>query len=145
MPYDASNRRDVKAAEKQARLAEQQRREIVSGIMSVAPGRSWMCDLLEHCHIFHTSYNDIGLRMSFMEGQREVGIRLLSDIMGACPDQYVLMMRERNERDASYESGRRKPDTNGGHREPGLDDGGGDDSPDLYDADGDAESREPVR
>ncbi len=73
MPYDASNRRDVKAAEKQAKVAEQQRREVVTGIMSVAPGRSWMCDILEHCHIFATSYNDVANRMAFMEGQREVG------------------------------------------------------------------------
>ena len=104
-----------------------------------------MCDLLEHCHIFHTSYNDIGLRMSFMEGQREVGIRLLTDIMGACPDQYVQMMRERNERDSSYDAGRRKPDTNGRDRQPDPDHRDGDDSPDLYDPDGDSVNSEPAR
>ena len=146
MPYDASNRRDVKQAEKQAKLAEQQRREIISGIMSVAPGRSWVCDLLEHCHIFHTSYNDILHRMAFMEGQREVGIRLLSDIMGACPDQYVLMMRERNERDTAYESGRSSKDANGGYRQPDPDyDSGGNDSADIDDELGGAEPSEPAR
>src|SRR5258705_691224 len=121
MSYDAGNRKDVKAADKQAKLAEQQRREIVTGIMSVAPGRSWMCDILESCHIFATSYNDIGLRMAFMEGQREVGIRLLTDIMGACPDQYVLMMRERNERTAAYDARRSRKDTDGRYREPDTD------------------------
>jgi hypothetical protein len=145
MPYDASNRRDVKAAEKQAKLHEQQRKEIVTGIMSVAPGRSWMCDILESCHIFATSYNDVGLRMAFMEGQREVGIRLLTDIMGACPDSYVLMMRERNERNSSYDARRSRKDTDGRDRESGIDDRGGDDTPDLYDGDGDSESSEPVR
>ena len=55
MAYDASNRRDVKALERQARLADQQRKEVVNGIMSVAPGRRWICDLLETCHIFATS------------------------------------------------------------------------------------------
>ena len=145
MSYDASNRRDVRGAEKQAKLVEQQRREIVTGIMLVAPGRSWMCDILESCHIFATSYNDVSLRMAFMEGQREVGIRLLTDIMAACPDQYILMMRERNERNSSHDARRSRQDANGGHREPGLDDGGGDDSPDLYDADGDAIPGEPVR
>jgi hypothetical protein len=146
MPYDASNRKDVRAAEKQAKLAEQQRREIVTGIMSVAPGRSWMCDLLEHCHIFHTSYNDLPHRMAFMEGQREVGIRLLSDIMSACPDHYVLMMRERNERNSSYDARRSKPDSNGRDRQPDPNyDSGGDDSTDLYDSDGDTVDREPTR
>ena len=146
MPYDAGNRKDVRAAEKTAKLVEQQRREIISGIMSVAPGRSWMCDLLEHCHIFHTSYNDLPHRMAFMEGQREVGIRLLTDIMGACPDQYVLMMRERNERDSSYDARRSRKDTDGRDRESNPDDGSGrDDSADLYDADGNAEPSEPAR
>ena len=146
MPYDAGNRKDVREAEKRARLAEQQRREIVTGIMSVAPGRSWMCDILESCHIFATSYNDIPYRMSFMEGQREVGIRLLTDIMGACPDNYVLMMRERNERTASYDAGRRKPDANGGDRQPDTDNvAWSDHPPDLDDGDGDSESSESAR
>jgi hypothetical protein len=145
MPYDAGNRKDVRAAEKQSKLVEQQRREIVTGIMSVAPGRSWMCDLLEHCHIFHTSFHDSSNRMSFMEGQREVGIRLLSDIMGACPDSYVLMMRERNERDNVYDARRSRKDTNGGNRQPDSDDGPRDDGSDLYDPDGDPEHSEPVR
>lgn len=146
MPYDAGNRRDVRAAEKQAKLAEQQRREIVTGIMSVVPGRGWMCDLLEHCHIFHTSYNDLPHRMAFMEGQREVGIRLLSDIMSACPDHYVLMMRERNERDSAYESRRSRPDANGRDRQPDSDhESVGDNTADLYDSDGDTVPGEPTR
>lgn len=144
MPYDASNRRDVRAAEKQAKLVEQQRREIVTGIMSVIPGRSWMCDILESCHIFATSYNDIGYRMAFMEGQREVGIRLLTDIMGACPDQYVLMMRERNERNTAHDARRSRQDANGRDRDPNPDDGDGDDSADQHDGYGEPEPREPV-
>src|SRR5882672_4979519 len=145
MPYDAGNRRDVRAAEKQAKLVEQQRREIVTGIMSVAPGRSWMCDILESCHIFATSFSDVGLRMAFMEGQREVGIRLLTDIMGACPDQYVLMMRERNERNSAYDARRSRKDTNGRYSEPDPDyDSGGDNTADLYNADGDTEPSEPA-
>jgi hypothetical protein len=146
MPYDASNRRDVRAAEKQAKLVEQQRREIVQGIMSVAPGRSWICDLLESCHIFHTSFSDSGLRMAFAEGQREIGIRLLSDIMGACPDQYVLMMRERNERNSVYDARRSRPDANGRDRQPDPDYGSeGDHAADIDDADGDTIASEPTR
>jgi hypothetical protein len=146
MPYDASNRRDVRAAEKQAKLEEQQRREIVTGIMSVAPGRSWICDLLEHCHVFHTSFNDSSNRMAFMEGQREIGLRLLTDIMGACPDHYVLMMRERNERNSVYDARRGRPDANGRDRESDSDYGPeGDYATNIDDAIRDAESGEPAR
>ena len=140
MPYDPTNRRDVKTAQKQAKVADQQRREIVNGIMSVGPGRRWICDLLETCHIFATSYSDVGLRMAFLEGQREIGIRLLMDIMASCPDQYVTMMRERNERQSANDSRseRRREDANGGNLEPD-DSGSGDDSTDVYDEYGDAE------
>ena len=140
MPYDPTNRRDVKTAQKQAKVADQQRREIVNGIMSVCPGRRWICDLLETCHIFATSYSDVGLRMAFLEGQREIGIRLLMDIMASCPDQYVTMMRERNERQSANDSRseRRREDANGGNLEPD-DSGSGDDSTDVYDEYGDAE------
>ena len=41
MPYDAGIARTFEQAEKQVEACmEQQRREIVTGIMSVAPGRS---------------------------------------------------------------------------------------------------------
>jgi len=146
MPYDASNRRDVKALERQAKLADQQRKEIVNGIMSVEAGRRWMCDLLESCHIFATSFSDVGLRMAFMEGQREVGIRLLTDIMSACPDQYITMMRERNGRQSANDARGSRKDTNGRDSDSVSDyDSGGDDATDFYDADGDSVPSEPIR
>jgi len=143
--YDAGNRRDIREAQKRAKVTEQQRREIITGIMSVEPGRRWMHDILEGCHIFSTSFSDAGLRMAFMEGQREVGLRLLMDIMGACPDRYIEMMRERNERQSSINarSERRDQDGDGRNQEPESDnDSGSDDFSDEY-YDREAESRQP--
>jgi len=114
MPYDAGNRKDVRTLEKQAKLEETQRREVVTGIMSVAPGRKWMCDLLEHCHIFATSFSDVAARMAFMEGQREVGLLLLTDIMSACPDEYITMMGERNARQSSTDARLSRADATAG-------------------------------
>jgi hypothetical protein len=130
--YDAGNKKDVRRLEKQAKLEEQQRREIVTGIMSVAPGRRWICEMLEHCHIFATSYSDVANRMAFMEGQREIGLNLLGDIMSACPDSYITMMRERNERSTTADIRNRK-DANGRDSGQGPDDGAGsDDTADEY-------------
>jgi hypothetical protein len=130
--YDAGNKKDVRRLEKQAKLEEQQRREIVTGIMSVAPGRRWMCELLEHCHVFSTSFSDATNRMAFMEGQREVGLHLLGDIMSACPDHYVTMMRERNERSTTADARNRK-DADGRDQGRGPDDdAASDDTADEY-------------
>jgi hypothetical protein len=127
--------------EKQAKLEEQQRREVVTGIMSVAPGRRWMCDLLEHCHCFATSYSDVSNRMAFMEGQREVGIRLLDDIMRACPDEYIAMMGERNARQSAIDARLSRKDGNGNDQGSGSDDDpNGDHAADLYTDGAEAES-----
>jgi hypothetical protein len=137
MPYDAGSRKDVRVMEKQAKLEEQQRREVVSGIMSVAPGRKWMCELLEHCHIFSTSFSDAAIRMAFMEGQREVGLLLLTDIMAACPNEYITMMGERNARQSAIDArlSRRRPNADGSDSGSEADDGSsGDDSANFDDA-----------
>jgi len=134
MAYDAGNRKDVRALEKESKFENQQRMEVIKGIMSVPPGRKWMYDLLFRCHVFSTSYSDLGLRMSFMEGQREVAIWVLTDIMSACPDSYVEMMREANERQSAIDSRLSRKDAYGGDKGSGPDDGsGGDDAPDIYD------------
>lgn len=99
--YDASDRRHIRVAEKQAKVVDDQRGEIVRGIMSLIPGRAWMVDLLEACHVFSSSMATSALQMAFSEGERNIGLRLLNDVMRACPDEYVLMMRERNERDST--------------------------------------------
>ena len=139
MPYDAGNRKDVRTLEKQAKLEDQQRREIISGIMSVAPGRKWMCELLEHCHCFATSFSDVAHRMAFMEGQREVGILLLNDIMQACPNSYIQMMGERNARQSAIDArlSKRRPDGDGSDSGQGPDDGSGSDDATDFDSAGD--------
>jgi hypothetical protein len=40
--YNAGNRKDIRRAEKDAKLADQQRKEIVTQIMQTMPGRRWM-------------------------------------------------------------------------------------------------------
>lgn len=98
MNYNASERRHVRSNAKAAKLADQQRTECIGGIMSVAPGRGWMHDLLESCHVFRTTFSGNALHGAFNEGARNIGLRLLNDIMSSCPDLYILMMREANER-----------------------------------------------
>jgi len=120
--YDASDRRDVKRLEKAARLAERQRHEVIQGIMSIAPGREWMLERLESCHVFASSYSGNALSMAFSEGERNVGLQLLNDIMSACPGRYVEMMQERNERDAARDSAKQRARPDGFEPDLGSDD-----------------------
>lgn len=104
--YDASNRRHVRLATKEAKREEAERKEIIRGLMSLAAGRAWMLARLESCHVFASSYSSNPYDTAFAEGERNVGLQLLNDIMSACPDRYTEMMNERNERDAARRTSR---------------------------------------
>lgn len=121
MTFNASERKDVRQAEKAARQAALQRAEIIRGILSLAPGRAWMCDLLERCHIFSSSFSTSALATAFAEGERNIGLQLLGDIHAHCPEQYTQMMRERNDRDTSRSAigeRARSPNADWGDSEP---------------------------
>lgn len=133
MAYNAGERKDVRRAEKDARLAEKQRHEVITGLMAGMAGRRWMLEKLEECHIFATSFSRDEGTMAFMEGERSIGLKLLNDIMRSCPDHYILMMRERNERDAATERSRSEDSgrSDQGSRDAAADDS--DDSDGAYD------------
>ena len=43
------------------------------------------------------------LQSAFAEGERNIGIQLINDIMIACPDQYIQAQRESNDRSTTDE------------------------------------------
>lgn len=133
--YNAGDRKDVRRAEKAARLGTRQRQSAVVGIMSVSGGRHWMHDILVSCHVFATTFTVDPYATAFNEGQRNIGLQLLDDIMQACPDSYILMMREANERNAATER-RSREESNGRDigAEPDQATGDPDDSTDAIDA-----------
>jgi len=116
MPESAANRKTIRRKEKAARLADTQRQEVLTSIMSTAPGRQWLWDLLASCHCFHTTFTGDALASAFSEGQRAVGLHLLSDILTACPDSYLQAQRESNDRSATNERRSRTESDGGDHR-----------------------------
>jgi hypothetical protein len=47
--------------------------------------------------MFTTSYSSNPIRMAFLEGERNIGLRLVADIMSHCPRRYAEMMQEASE------------------------------------------------
>lgn len=128
-PYNAGERSHVKAAAKAVRQAERARGDIVRTIMGTVGGRAWMLDKLERCHVFSSSFNTEGLRMAFAEGERNIGLQLLSEIMSNAAPSYTLMMSEKNERDLTASARRqpdREPDGTAPDREPNTPERAGD-------------------
>ena len=138
--YDASNRKDIRAAEKAAKLSELNRVNFLVAAMSTAQGREWFYDLLEFCHIFNDPFSGQALLEAYRKGERNVGLRLFSDILTHCPDSYAQMIREENGRRterAVRDSRRNDPAARG---DPDSADAERSDSPDSG---WDVEGREP--
>jgi hypothetical protein len=98
MTYDASNRKDIRRAEKEARANELARVDYLKAAMSVPQGRHWFYDLLEACHLFADPFTGVALTEAYLKGERNVGLRIFADIITHCPDDYISMMKEANAR-----------------------------------------------
>lgn len=123
--YNASDTKHIRRAAKAAKLAEADRRTVVYTLMATPAGRAWMHDTLAYCHCFHTTFTGEALSGAYREGQRDVGLHLLLDVMRWAPDQYIHMMREATDREQA--DARRITNDN---RQPGGrgSNGGGSDS-----------------
>jgi hypothetical protein len=91
---DVSDRTQVRAARRSAAVEEREEGERLAAFLVHPVARRWMWRLLENCHTFGTSFSDNPFRTAFQEGERNVGIRVLADIMRYCPTQYSVMMQE---------------------------------------------------
>jgi hypothetical protein len=95
--YDGSNRKQVRAKEKESALAEANRIAYSRRIMSDQPGREWMHALLERCNVFHTPFVIASPNATaFNCGTQNVGLALFADVVAHSPTEYVLMMQEAN-------------------------------------------------
>jgi hypothetical protein len=93
-PYDAGDPKDVKAAIKAAQRWDDKRDRVISVVMSTEDGRRWVREFLELCHVGASSFSTDGLRMAYLEGERNIGNVFMASIMNADPKLYMLMMAE---------------------------------------------------
>jgi hypothetical protein len=96
--YDASNRKDIRRAEKEALAAEVSRLDYLKAAMTVPQARRWFYELLELCHVFNDPFTGDPLREAYSKGERNVGLFIYSDLVAHCPDDFITMMKEANGR-----------------------------------------------
>lgn len=93
-----AERKDVRKLEKAARLAEANRHETIRRFCSDAAGREYLWTRLAAAHIFATIPPTDYAAMAYAEGERNQGLQLLGDILTACPERFIEMMREHHDR-----------------------------------------------
>ncbi|MCY1396710.1 hypothetical protein D9M71_116920 [compost metagenome] len=81
-------------ARKQEKLARQQEINDFRWLMSDPRGRRLMWRVMGKCRLFQPSFDPHGGITNFNEGQRNVGLFLLSEINDVCPQRYAEMAAE---------------------------------------------------
>ena len=95
---NTASRPAVRRLQKEDARVEQVRREVIVAMMNSHSGREYVWDLLSQSHIFATSFSPDPLEMAFNEGERNFGLRFLTDIVTYCPEQFTTMMEDANAR-----------------------------------------------
>lgn len=94
-PHDLEAQTRAKLeAEATHRHQRSQELEDLKWVMSDARGRRFMWRLLSQARVFHSSFTGESLSSAFNEGLRSAGLKHLADIHEACPQQYLVMMKE---------------------------------------------------
>ena len=76
-------------------------------LMGDPAGRRWVYNLLGEFHVWDTSYATNALRMAFLEGERNAGLRFQSEVEEANQEMFYQMLKERkNERPGDDDSTR---------------------------------------
>lgn len=93
-PYDASNADAVaQRKSKKGREAEEDKR-VIQALMDQPEGRGFIWRQLSACHIFVSTFDMDSRITAFREGERNVGLRLLTMLMQHTPKQYLQMTEE---------------------------------------------------
>lgn len=126
MAYNAAERKDVRRAEKDQRLAQRSADEVVFQLMSTTFGREWLFNQLGP--VFATPYTPDPTSTAFNCGIQSVALALMAQLVRVAPSEFILMMRESNDRSNSAASQRTgREDANGGDQgRPGTEDGADD-------------------
>lgn len=66
-------------------------------LMGSKRGRRIVWRQLDRAGVFRLSFNTNAMQMAFAEGNRNDGLRILSQIHTVCPELYPVMVREANE------------------------------------------------
>jgi hypothetical protein len=94
---NAASKSQVKESDHKIRRGREREVADICHVLSSVEGRRFVWRYLETCKVFQSSWDHSGSVMSFNEGQRNVGLRLLADINEAMPEAYLVMMKESKE------------------------------------------------
>ncbi len=89
------------------RLARENEEADIKWLMGNKRGRRVLWRLLDQAGVFRSSFNTNAMAMSFAEGNRNYGLRMLALIHSQCPELYPTMMKENSSHERNNDDGSR--------------------------------------
>ena len=74
----------------------------IKEIASSRGGRRFLWRLFSQCNVFSTTFSSDPYSTAFNEGQRNIGLIVLNDMMQAAPEKFVTAQRGAKEREERY-------------------------------------------
>lgn len=103
--YDPTDLRGQQEEKREAdaakRLAREQEIADLKWLMSSKRGRRIMWRLLEMSGPFRATFSTNSMTMAFNEGNRNLGNRLLNEVMTLCPEMFPVMLKEQKDDDSN--------------------------------------------
>ncbi len=93
--YDASDEDTVQERKVSQGRSDKKRKDALKKIMSDPSTRIWIRHLLETCHVTSTSLSENPYNTYFLEGERNIGLRVWSEIEDVAPREFAEMMLEK--------------------------------------------------
>lgn len=94
---NAADIEQVKEAASKEKRGKEQRCDDMLMVLSTPQGRRFIWRYLTECGVFRTSYTGDATNTIYLEGQRNMGLKILSDVNEASPEAYIKMMLESKE------------------------------------------------
>lgn len=91
---DASNESEVNAIKEKSKSAVETFADDMEWLMNNPRGRRMVHGYLERCHIHETSFSTNLSQTNFAEGERNIGLQILKDVMKHTPNKYMRMIEE---------------------------------------------------
>lgn len=93
MVGNAADKKQVNDAKNKEKLSRDKELDDIRQVLSTPSGRRFYWGLLGFCGVFESSFTG-NSQTFFLEGKRQVGLKMLADLNEAQPDAYVTMMNE---------------------------------------------------
>lgn len=91
---NAADENQVRQGKQKDQRTKEREIDDLKGLLSTPGGRRFLWRYIEFCGIFESSFSSSGSEMFFLEGQRNVGLKLIKEIMEADANAYIVMMKE---------------------------------------------------